>query len=155
MRFSVAVCLLALAGPARAQEHPFDRFIGSYEVVESTLPAPGAEIVFESVAAGLGIHSVWRHGSGDSFYEAHALWGYDPASKQVEVLEVNSEGVVASNVGGFDDTGSLTMRRFADDGVTVLERRVFTWRDANTLAMSLEFIGSEATTRHSITIRRR
>ena len=155
MRFSAAACLVVLAAPARAQEHPFDRFIGSYEVVESTLPAPGAEIVFESVAAGLGIHSVWRHGSGDTFYEAHALWGYDAASKQVEVLEVNSEGVVGLNIGSFDATGALTALRFADDGVTVLERRVFTWRDANTLAMTLEFIGSEGTTRHSITIRRR
>lgn len=155
MRVLVAACLVTLADGAGVQEHPFDRFIGSYELVESTLPAPDAEIVFESVAAGLGIHSVWRHGSGDSFYEAHALWGYDSASKQVEVLEVNSSGVVGLNVGSFDDTGALTMLRFAEDGTTVLERRVFTWRDEDTLAMTLEFIGPERTTHHRMTLRRR
>lgn len=74
----VPVCVAA--GPLAAQGNPLARSEGTYEVFSSTLPAPDAEIPYCRVSDGLGLHSVWRHGEGASFYEAHALWGYDSSS---------------------------------------------------------------------------
>ncbi len=104
---STLVLACVAVGPVTAQDNPLARFEGSYEVLSSTLPAPNAEIVYRLVSDGLGLHSVWRHGEGASFYEAHALWGYDRASSLVTVLEVNSLGIVATHRGLFDDAGVL------------------------------------------------
>lgn len=155
MRLLLLISALAIATPVAGQAHPFDRFIGSYEVIESSLPAPNAEITFQSVAAGKGMRSVWRHGEGESFYEAQALWGYDAETDQVRVFEVNSAGVVGLDVGDFDESGTLTLRRFAADAETVLERRVFKWSHPDTLDMSLVFIQPNDTTRQSVTIARK
>ncbi len=49
--------LVAVAYPLQAQDNPFSPFPGSYEVVRSTIPAPNAEIDYEWVADGRGLHS--------------------------------------------------------------------------------------------------
>lgn len=151
-----AVAVVAAAHPVFAQGQPFERFPGSFEVERTTMPAPGAEITYSRVAGGLGLHSVWRHGSGESFYEAQALWGYDPDSSAVTVLEVNSNGLVAMHSGRVDVDGVLRLERYDDDGVTVLERRVFWWSDERTLEMTADFFSdSEDPVHHEVTLVRR
>ena len=135
-----------------AQEHPLGRFVGSYVVSNSTIPAPDAEIVYRSVAGGRGLQATWRHGEGETSYEAQALWGYEPDSGLVTVLEVNTVGVVAVHVGSFGESGVLTLERFDEDGTTVLERRVFTWADADRLDMTLDFFGGSEPVHHRVRI---
>lgn len=136
-----------------AQETPLQQFVGSYMVVESTLPAPDAEIEFRSVAGGRGIHSIWKHGSGDDNYEAHALWGYDPETEQVRVLEVNSIGVVEQDIGRIED-GVLTLERYEEDNSSVTERRTLQWTAPDTLEMTLDFVSEEDSVHHEVVIAR-
>jgi hypothetical protein len=158
MRGRIAPATLTLvcvaAGPLTAQGNPLARFEGTYEVLSSTLPAPNAEIIYRRVSDGLGLHSVWRHGEGASFYEAHALWGYDRSSSLVTVLEVNSLGVVAIHRGGFDDAGVLTLERIDDDGARVLERRRFWWSNEATLEMTLDILSMSPPVRHEVALAR-
>ena len=149
------VALAFVSAPLNAQGHPFESFPGSYEVVRSTIPAPDAQIEFRAVAAGLGIHSVWLHGEADTLYEAHALWGYDPTSGLVTILEVNSAGVVATHVGRFDQTGALTVERRDEDRGAVLERRRFWWSGGATLEMTLDIFSARDTVHHEVTLVRR
>ena len=137
------------------QTNPFERFIGAYEVGQSTIPAPNAEITYQPVAGNHGIYSIWRHGEAETFYEAHALWGYASTSNRVTVFEINTLGVVATHLGSFDDAGTLSLERLDGDGLTVLERRVFSWSDDDTLDMTLDIVDGEHTTHHAVRIVRR
>lgn len=154
---AVLSCALVSIGsaPTSAQGSPLDVFVGSYDVVESTMPAPDARVLFQSVAGGRGIHSIWRHGSRDSLYEAHALWGYEQRSKQVQILEVNSAGVVAVHLGRFDAANALAVEHRDPIDQKVTERRVFSWRDAKTLEIQAEFITPKGTVRHVMMLRRK
>ncbi|MCG6927533.1 MAG: hypothetical protein LJF30_19770 [Acidobacteria bacterium] len=51
--------------------------------------------------------------------------------------------------------GALVLDRLGDDGTTVLEHRAFTWVDADTLEMALEFIDGDDVVRHAFKIVRR
>ena len=58
MRGRIAPATLTLvcvaAGPLMAQGNPLARFEGTYEVLNSTLPAPNAEIIYRRVSDGPG-----------------------------------------------------------------------------------------------------
>lgn len=47
----LVVPFLCFAEKAATQENLLDRFVGSYEVLRSTLPAPDAEIIIRAVSA--------------------------------------------------------------------------------------------------------
>ncbi len=48
-------------------------------------------------------------------------------------------GLVAVHTGTVGSDGRWTLERTADDGETVLERRVFWWSDQRTLEMTADF----------------
>lgn len=154
MRVAVAVLALLVSGSVAGQAHPFEPYVGHWLVASSTIEAPNADISFNSIAKGRGLHSVWRHGAGDTYYEAHALWGYDPRTGRVEVLEVNSAGVVGHNIGFFDSSGALTAERRNSEGL-VIERRLFRMAGTDTMHITLEFIRPERVVRHETTLVRR
>jgi hypothetical protein len=162
--FTMAVSvLLALHVTQRAQaqevgEPRLQRLVGSWVIVSSTfggvtdgqLPtfvgAPGA--------AGRAVTSVWKQGSGSTSYEANALWGFDGATKQVRVFEVNTLGVAEMHVGKFDDQGSLVLELREPKTNTLIQSRRFTW-SGDTMRMGASFYANEAETKHLVTLVRR
>jgi hypothetical protein len=105
--------------------------------------------VAKSVAGGLGVRSVWRHGSGASRYEAQALWGYDATSGEVRVFEVNSLGVSELHMGRFDDDDALTLELHDPATGDLLQWRVFRW-EGDRMIMTGAFYSAEGPTEFEI-----
>ncbi len=129
--------------------------VGTWLVIESTFASEGdttqATMVGASAAGSRALYTVWRQGSGDTRYEANALWGYDSASEEVRVFEVNSVGVVATHIGGFDSTGALVLELRDLETDDLLQHRVFTWAQ-DTLRIGAQFYSNGTETRHSVTL---
>ena len=142
----------------RAAEEPrLQRFVGQWRVVASTFGETGNGVGFEAtaVAGGRGVVTQWRQGSGTTVYEAHTLMGYDAATAQVRVLEVNTLGVADLHVGQFNEADELVLELHNPDTRQVIQRRVFTWA-SDTLHMRAGFFAPDGTpTWHSVTLVRR
>jgi hypothetical protein len=141
--------------PGPSSEPRLGVLVGKWAVTRSTFPgSENATFVVRRVARERGLQSVWTHGTGDGRYEAVALWGYDSASRQVRVLEVNSLGVAELHVGAFDDAGSLLLERRSPDTKALIERRLFK-RSADMLHMTASFYADGHEVEHSVTLVRR
>jgi hypothetical protein len=148
--FFTLLLLTTVVSPSQAQTQPFDQFVGSWTVKHSTFGTTEADVIYNSVAGGRGILSIWRQGEGDSFYEAQALWGYDVKTEEVRIFEVNTVGVAILHVGHFDESGSMKVEYRSADGLQVLQRRVFEWLDEKTQKMSAVFYTESDSVLHSV-----
>jgi len=162
MRLSSALAFLEVpqASPSTVQEtlEPrLLRLLGTWLVTASTFGAADATtptFVATRAAGGRAVYSVWKQGSGAGVYEANALWGFDPTSKQIRVFEVNSLGVAEIHVGRFDESGALVTELRDPKTAALLQWRRFTWA-GDTITMNATFYVNGAETRHSLTLVKR
>lgn len=135
--------LLELVGTWSTIENSF---IGKDESNRGTMTCAPA-------ANGHAISSFYNQGSGDSYYEANALWGYSEATKEVKVFEVNSIGFIDSHIGNFDSTGSLIIALYDNKTNALLQHRIMSW-NLDTLKMEAVFFSNQDTTRHKLIMTR-
>ena len=141
---------IASAGP----ESRLMDFIGSWALSRSTFPgSEGGTFVVSAVAGGKGLYSVYRHGNEAEKYEAHVLWGYDSASNQIRVFELNSLGVANLSIGGFDTSGALVIEAYDGASTKLTEPRTFTL-SGDTLQVDVRFLADGGEAEHSMTFLR-
>lgn len=123
--------------------------VGNWVVIESSFSndenSLGAMEVVDA-ADGSGIYSKLMIGSGDTYYEAVALWGYSGPGDQVRVFEVNNVGTADIHVGYFKSDSSLHLD-FQDLKTGIAQQRVMLW-NKDTLRISAQFIDKGNLTVH-------
>ena len=149
-------CIVLFVSYVYAQS-PYERLqqlVGNWKATESSFTDPPQGISKVIAAAdGHAIYSTLTQGSGDTFYEANALWGYSETTKQVKVFEVNTLGFAGIHVGYFDDSGALILEFRDPETNELLQHRIMTWT-ADTWKMKARFIIDGKEINHHYTLTR-
>ena len=149
----ISLAKIALDGALQNSVEPrLQWVVGSWSPVSNTFNVADttqSSFVATSVAGGRAVYSVWSQGGETSGYEAHALWGYDPRSRQVRVFEVNTLGVAETHVGSFNGDDVLVLELRDSDTNRLLQRRVLSWA-GDTLRMEAAFYSNGVATPYSL-----
>lgn len=124
--------------------------VGTWTVVRSSFidktERLKGEVVGTAAADSTAIYTIFKQGSGKSYYEASALWGYSESARQVQIFEINSLGFVGTHLGTFDSTGTLNIE-YRDLANDVLQQRKMRW-NRDTLEMTAMFTSNGKTEKH-------
>lgn len=151
---TTGLVFIAMLVVSQSPAERLQQLVGKWVAKESTFDdPPQGESTVIAAADGKAIYSTLTFGSGDTYYEANALWGYSETDKQVRVFEVNTIGVAATHIGNFDDSGELILELHDPDTNELLEYRAMSWTE-DTWKMTARFIVNGEEISHHYTLTR-
>jgi hypothetical protein len=143
--------------PPKSPNERLFELVGTWSAIENSFIAKEESnkgtMNCSRVANGHALSSSYRQGSGDSYYEADALWGYSETTKEVKVFEVNSLGAIDSHNGYFDSTGLLIISLHDNKTHELLQHRIMSW-NRDTLKMEAAFLSNQDTIRSKLIMTR-